>query len=59
VTPAATAVINKFNSIGLEKIEVEFGLKMSASAGVIIASAGMEANFKITLMWEKTVVKDG
>lgn len=53
VTPAATTVINKLSSIGLEKIVVEFGLKMNASAGVIIASAGVEANFKIMLTWEK------
>jgi hypothetical protein len=53
VTPATTAVINKLSSIGLQKIEVEFGLKMNASAGIVIASTGVEANYKITVTWEK------
>jgi Trypsin-co-occurring domain 1 len=53
VTPATTTVINKLSSVGLQKIEVEFGLKMNASAGVVIAAAGVEANYKITLTWEK------
>jgi hypothetical protein len=53
VTPSTAAVINKLSSIGLKHIEVEFGLKMNATAGVVIASAGVEANYKITLTWEK------
>jgi hypothetical protein len=53
VTPATTAVINKLSSIGLQKVEVEFGLKMNASAGVVIASVGVEANYRITVTWEK------
>ncbi len=34
-------------------VNVEFGIKLSAKAGVIIASGGGEANFKNGLTWNK------
>jgi inner membrane protein involved in colicin E2 resistance len=34
-----------------DSVSVEFGIKLSASAGVIIASGGGEANFKISMTW--------
>jgi hypothetical protein len=38
---------------GLDGLDVEFGLKMGGEAGVIIASASIEANFKVTLHWDR------
>ncbi len=35
------------------EVAVEFGVKMSAETGAIIAKASGEANFKINLMWKK------
>jgi len=37
-----------------ESCEIAFGIKLSASAGVILAKAGTEANFSIKLNWKKT-----
>ena len=34
-----------------DSVSVEFGIKLSASAGVIVASGGGEANFKIAMTW--------
>lgn len=34
-----------------ESCEVSFGIKFSASAGVILAKAGTEANFVIKMSW--------
>jgi hypothetical protein len=34
-------------------IEVEFGLKLDSEAGVYIAKAGVEASFKVKLVWER------
>jgi hypothetical protein len=34
-----------------DKVEVEFGVKLNADAGVILASAGAEANYTVTLTW--------
>jgi hypothetical protein len=36
-----------------ESCEITFGIKLSASAGVILAKAGTEANFGIKMSWKK------
>lgn len=53
IKPAATAIITKLRSLGEppNEVEVEFGVKMNAEAGAFIASAGAEANYKVTLKW--------
>lgn len=55
VKPAASAIIAKIRSLHdtPDEVEVEFGLKMSADAGAFVASAGIEANYKVTLKWKK------
>jgi hypothetical protein len=55
VKPVADTIVQKFKDLGSEpdNIEVEFGIKMSAQAGAIIAATGVEANFKITLSWKR------
>ena len=55
VTPAAQLVISKLRGLHDEpdEIEVEFGIKLSAAAGAFIASAGVEANYNVTLTWTK------
>jgi hypothetical protein len=34
-----------------DEVEIEFGVKLSADANVIIARTGGEANFRIALKW--------
>ncbi len=34
-----------------DSVGVEFGIKLSASVGVIAASGGGEADFKISMTW--------
>ena len=55
VRTVAGVVLQKLKSIPEEpdEVEVEFGIKMDAAAGVILSSAGVEANFKIALTWKK------
>lgn len=36
-----------------DKINVEFGVALGAKAGVILTSGSVDANFKISLGWEK------
>ena len=36
-----------------DEIAIEFGVKLSADVGAIIARTGGEANFKISLRWQK------
>ena len=36
-----------------DEIDIEFGVKLSADVGAIIARTGGEANFQISLRWRK------
>lgn len=55
IKPAAQSIITKLRGLTDEpdEIAVEFGIKLSAAAGAFIASAGVEANYKVTLKWAK------
>jgi len=53
IRPAAQAVLDALKEMNTPKeIELEFGLKFSATAGVIIANANSEVNFKVRVLWE-------
>lgn len=60
VKPIATAIIGKIRELQdpPDETEVEFGLKLSAEAGAVLASAGVEANYKVTLTWKRTEKKN-
>ena len=49
--PAAEAVINTFRALSPDGMAVEFGLRIDAEAGAVIAKAGVGANFTVTLNW--------
>ncbi len=49
--PAAEAVIDTFRALSPDAIAVEFGLRVDAEAGAVIAKAGVGANFTVTLNW--------
>jgi len=55
IKPAAQSIIAKLRSLHDEpdEIGVEFGIKLNAAAGAFVASAGVEANYKVTLKWAK------
>lgn len=54
IKPVAGAVIAKLRELSdqPEQVSVEFGIKLSAEAGVVLASTGVEANFKVTVLWK-------
>lgn len=53
IKPAAEAVLAKLSSLSErpEEVEVEFGLKASAEAGMIIASGKLDANYTVKVKW--------
>ena len=53
IKPAAGAVVKKLRELSdrPDEVEVTFGLKLTAEAGAIIAAAGIEANYTVTLKW--------
>ncbi len=60
VKPTANAVISKLRDLydPPDEISVEFGLKLSAKAGAVLAAASVEANYKVTLKWQKEKKQD-
>lgn len=55
VKPTAAAIIAKLRELSdkPEQVAVEFGIKLNAAAGIVLASSGLEANFKVTLTWKR------
>jgi hypothetical protein len=55
VKPAAQFVIQKLRELhdSPDEVQVSFGLKLSAEAGAVLASGGVEANYLVTLKWVK------
>jgi Trypsin-co-occurring domain 1 len=53
LAPATRAVLAQLRTLAdaPESIEVEFGIRLSAEAQVIIARGSAEANFRVVLRW--------
>jgi len=54
VMPVIRSVFSKFQSVAsdVKEMSVEFGLTMNTEAGLLIAKAGVAANFKVALVWK-------
>jgi hypothetical protein len=61
IKPAASAVVATLRDLAdsPDEIKVEFGVKLSAKAGAILASADAEANYKVTLSWKSKSASGG
>ena len=46
-------MLHTFTSLGLDTVEVEFGLSLDAEAGAFIAKTGISGHFTIKLTWTK------
>ncbi len=55
IKPAAETIITRLRGLtdSPDTVGVEFGIKLSATAGAVIASAATEANFKVSLTWKR------
>lgn len=53
IRPMAEATMDTCRELRVvpTEVEVQFGLKFSASAGIVIASAATEGNLQIKLVW--------
>lgn len=54
IRPAATAAIGSLRTMTdrPQEVEIEFGIKLSAEIGAVIAHTAAEANFRVTLRWK-------
>jgi hypothetical protein len=53
VRPALDAVVGTTRALATppESVTVEFGIKLTAEAGVVVARGTAEANFTVTVSW--------
>jgi Trypsin-co-occurring domain 1 len=51
VRPAADAVIRTFQTLRPHELTVEFGLRVDAEAGCVIAKTSMAGHFTVTMKW--------
>lgn len=56
IRPVATALWEKLRHLPEtpDQVTVEFGIKLSAEAGVIVARGATEANFVVSLEWSRS-----
>jgi hypothetical protein len=47
-----------FREAGPDEIEMEFGVKLTAEAGAILARAGTEGHLKVKLVWRREGTSD-
>lgn len=54
IKPTAATIIEKFRDLSdkPDEVQVEFGLKLTTNANILITSGGLEANFNVTLTWK-------
>ena len=59
VRPFAELLLTQLKGLSSEPTEigVEFGIKLNAEAGALIAKTGAEGNCKVTLNWKQTPEK--
>ncbi len=54
IRPAAETVLNAFKEMNTpDEIGLDFGVKFSAKAGAVFASAAGEATIKVSLKWKR------
>lgn len=55
IRPVAATIISKLRDLSTppDEVEVQFGVKLNAAAGAVLASTGAEANFQISLTWKR------
>ena len=58
--PAVAAVIEKFRGLATppDKVELQFGIKLTGKAGAVFASAETEGQLQVTLTWSSTPPQD-
>jgi hypothetical protein len=51
--PTIRAVLSAMSGLAADEREVEFGIKLTAEAGVVVAKTALEANFVLRLKWTR------
>ena len=55
IRDAALSTFKKFEVIGPENVEIEFGVKLNAAVGAVIARTSAEGHLTVKLRWSPPV----
>lgn len=58
VVPTARAVINSLADLKASAVEVEFGIKLSGEASILVAKTSMEGHFNVRLAFHPGAAQD-
>lgn len=60
VRAAASVTLASFRDmeVGPDEIQLEFGLKLNAQAGAVIAKTGVDGHLQVTLTWRRAAQPD-
>lgn len=53
IRPIAWALLDEIKDLAPAEAEIEFGVKFTAEAGVVLASTGGEVHCTVKLVWKK------
>jgi hypothetical protein len=53
IKPVVATITDQFKDLNTKEMEVKFGIKLSAEAGVILTSVGGEVTFEVTVKWSQ------
>ncbi|WP_329262367.1 hypothetical protein OG223_45265 [Streptomyces sp. NBC_01478] len=51
VRPALRSVVDSVRTLAPDEYEVEFGMKLNAESGVVIAKSSIEGHFNVKIRW--------
>ncbi|HEY3750771.1 MAG TPA: CU044_2847 family protein [Pseudonocardiaceae bacterium] len=52
--PAINAIIKTLRELAPDQHEIEFGIKLTAEAGVVVAKTAVEGHFNVKLSWQRS-----
>lgn len=57
--PALESVVRTVTAMAPAECEIEFGLKLNAEAGVVVAKTAIEGHFNVKLTWQRSGRPEG
>jgi hypothetical protein len=51
--PTIRTVIQRLRGLAADEHEIEFGIKLNAEAGVVVAKSAVEGHFNVKLVWRR------
>ncbi|GAB7191528.1 hypothetical protein NUM3379_22360 [Kineococcus sp. NUM-3379] len=57
--PAARAILESITDLQADEVSIEFGLKLTAEAGITVAKTALEGHMQVTVNWRRKDLGDG